>query len=167
MLIGKDYISLTIYNNVVKPDNLLYEKRHTNKLLKNKTKPVVIGLVYSESCIHCIHLKPVWKEMKTKIDKKVKSGKYKKPEYLEIEHNNIHKLEEFNQKRTTEMGGQKIVPEGYPTCFKVELGTVEYYKGNRESGEMEQWFMKNSAIIAPKSKKMKFKKTRRTIKRRK
>ncbi len=166
-MIGQGLSNPIIHPNVVQPDNILYKKRHTNKLLKNKTKPVVIGLVYSESCIHCIHLKPVWKEMKTKIDKKVKSGKYKKPEYLEIEHNNIDKLEEFNQKRITEMGGQKIVPEGYPTCFKVELGTIEYYKGNRESSEMEQWFMKNSDIIAPKSKKMKLKKIRRTIKRRK
>jgi len=113
-----------------------------NKPLKNK--PVVIGLVHSYSCIHCVHLQPVWKEMKRNIFKKVKSGHYKKPYYLEVEHTDIQNLDKFNEIHATELGGEKVVAEGYPTCFKVESGVIEYYKGNREPIEMENWFMQNS-----------------------
>jgi len=120
-----------------------------------KNKPVVIGLVYSNSCVHCEHLKPVWKEMKLNIHKKVKAGRYKKPYYLEVEHANLQKLDKFNEKYASKMGGEKIVAEGYPTCFKVEAGIVEYYKGNRESGEMENWFMQNSHKVPKKTIKNK------------
>ena len=124
--------------------NLSHKKHQINKLLKNKTKPVTIGLIYSKSCIHCIHLKPIWHEMKKKIEKKVKSGKYKNPEFVEIEHDKIHELVEFNKNKMNEMGGQQVIAEGYPTCFKVESGVIEYYKGNREANEMENWYMKHS-----------------------
>ena len=145
--------------------NLFYKKNNTNKSLKNKNKPVIIGLIYSKSCIHCIHLKPEWNEMKNQIKKKVKGGKYKKPEYVEIEHGKIHLLNEFNQKKASEMNGQQVIAEGYPTCFKVEFGIIEYYKGNREAKEMENWFMQNSHNKLPKSKKNVKKWYNKTIKR--
>jgi hypothetical protein len=135
--------------------NMTIHQNHTTKSLKNK--PVVIGLIYSNSCIHCIHLKPIWKEMKAKIHKKVKAGHYRKPYYLEVEHDNIQKLDEFNKKHFSEMSGEKVMAEGYPTCFKVEAGVIEYYKGNRESNEMENWYMKNSHKVPKKTIKKKVK----------
>ena len=126
--------------------NMMMNENHTNKSLKNK--PVVIGLVYSKSCIHCIHLKPIWKDMKAKIDKKVKAGRYRKPHYLIVEHANMQKLDKFNDKHASDMGGERIAAEGYPTCFKVEAGIIEYYKGNRESNEMENWYMQNSHKVS-------------------
>ena len=142
-------------------DTVIMKENHINKPLKNK--PVIIGLVYSNSCVHCVHLKPIWKGMKTNIHKKVKTGRYRKPYYLEVEHANMQKLDRFNEKHISEMGGEKIVAEGYPTCFKVEAGVVEYYKGNREPGEMENWFMQNSKKIPKKTMKHKMK-IRKTIK---
>ena len=131
---------------------------HQNRTVKPlKNKPVVIGLIHSNSCIHCIHLKPVWQDMKAKINKKVKRGHYRKPYYLEVEHSNMQKLDKFNEKNATEMGGEKIVAEGYPTCFKVEAGVIEYYKGNRESNEMENWYMQNSHKAPKKTMKKKAK----------
>jgi hypothetical protein len=75
----------------------------------------------------------------------------------------MQKLDKFNEKNATEMGGEKIVAEGYPTCFKVEAGVIEYYKGNRESNEMENWYMQNSHRVPKKTMKKKAK-GRKTMK---
>lgn len=130
---------------------------------KNNKSHLIIGLVYSEMCIHCIHLKPKWAKMKDNIKKKVKKGKYTSPEYVEIEHSNIQKLEEFNN--THNMNGEKVIINGYPTAFKLENGKLEYYIGNREEKEMEDWFMHNSHKKSKQTKKIK-RSHRKTIKNR-
>ena len=158
---------------MLSPNPMNEEVQYANKSLKNKH--VVIGLVYSHSCIHCVHLQPVWKRMKSNIHKKVKAGRYIKPYYLEVEHANMQKLDRFNEKHISEMGGEKIVAEGYPTCFKIVAGVVEYYKGNREHSEMENWFMQNSqrapirfsAIVVKKTMKNNTKNNMKNLKHRK
>jgi hypothetical protein len=150
ILVSKDR-STTLHKGIQSSEGT--NENQVIKPLKNKF--TVIGLVYSDSCIHCVHLKPVWKKMKAIIDKKVKAGRYQKPYYLEVEHSNIQKLDNFNEKHASLLGGEKIAAEGYPTCFKVESGVIEYYKGNRESNEMENWYMQNSHKVPKRTMNMK------------
>ena len=92
------------------------------------TKKILIGKVYANWCGHCISLKPEWKRMKSHI-----KNNYKNIKFIEAESSQIDKVENLKRK-------YNIIPEGYPTLFKIkENGEVEYYKGPRQSNDLIHW----------------------------
>ena len=102
---------------------------------------LIIGIIYSNNCIHCVELLPKWKKMKKNIKTKTNLNKIKHPTYLEIEANSLNKLDNFNNINRKRLG-KDITYSGFPTVFKIYGNNVEYYEGSREPTEMENFFMK-------------------------
>lgn len=103
---------------------------------------LIIGIIYSNSCYHCTTLLPKWKKMKKNIKNKILLNKIKDhPMYLEIEANNINKLNDFNNINRVRLG-KDITYSGFPTVFKIYDNNIEYYEGSREPIPMETFFMK-------------------------
>jgi hypothetical protein len=102
---------------------------------------LIIGIIYSNACHHCITLLPKWKRMKTNIKTKIRLNQIKDPMYLEIDADNISKLNDFNNENRERLG-KDITYSGFPTVFKIYGNNIEYYEGSREPKAMETFFMK-------------------------
>jgi len=110
--------------------------------MKNLSNPeLIIGIIYSNACHHCITLLPKWKRMKNNINTKIRLNQIKDPMYLEIDADNISKLNDFNNKNRERLG-KDITYSGFPTVFKIYGNNIEYYEGSREPKTMETFFMK-------------------------
>jgi thiol-disulfide isomerase/thioredoxin len=114
-------------------------------------KPVIIGKLWAKWCPHCISLIPNWDKMKEIIQQKSR----KQFEYMEIEENEIHKIDDFNAKHQ----GRLVIDKarGYPTIYKISGGKIEYYNGERDGEVMANWMMR---IEGGKRKKLKSRKKR-------
>lgn len=117
-------------------------------------KPVIIGKLWAQWCPHCISLIPNWDKMKQIIQQKSR----KPVEYMEIEENEIHKIDEFNQKNQGILAIDKA--RGYPTIYKISGGKIEYYNGERDGNLMANWMMRDSHTKGGKSRKLKSRKKR-------
>ena len=110
--------------------------------MQNLSNPeIIIGIIYSNNCFHCIELLPKWKKMKKNINNRILLNKIKYPTYLEVESNNINKLNKFNNINRERLG-KDITYSGFPTVFKIYGNNIEYYEGSREPIAMENFFMK-------------------------
>ncbi len=110
-------------------------------------KPIIIGRIHAKWCGHCKTLDPKWKKMVGNIKNGVKNGKYRKYPHIEdMESENISKgkLKKFNSDNKEYFGGNDVKFDGFPTLFKVEGGKIDYYGGERETNDMEKWFMQNN-----------------------
>jgi len=59
--------------------------------------------------------------------------------YLEIEDSDKHKDRKIAHVNSR-LKGEKLVANGYPTIFKIQGGNLEYYQGERNAQELQQWF---------------------------
>jgi hypothetical protein len=100
----------------------------TNKTIKNnnkKNKKIIIGLIYSNGCIHCQVMKPEWDKMILKLNKNII------PKEIEASENDRdEKIKKINK---------NIKIEYYPTLFKIKDNKIEYYKGGRTEEELLTW----------------------------
>jgi thiol-disulfide isomerase/thioredoxin len=94
---------------------------------------IIVGKIYAEWCGHCQRLEPEWKQMKEKLNEN------KNIEFVEIEEQNLDKLDELNEKNKERFHGQKVTYEGFPTIFKIVDGNPTYYNGERDADKMYQW----------------------------
>jgi thiol-disulfide isomerase/thioredoxin len=109
--------------------------RHTEKHRKSQKNMIVVGKVYADWCGHCQSLKPEWAKMKNKIHKK--KGKHYII-YEEVEEKEIDtKLNRIKNEQKV-----NIEANGYPTLFRISNGKVDYYRGNRQSDAMADWYLR-------------------------
>jgi thiol-disulfide isomerase/thioredoxin len=95
---------------------------------------IIIGKIYANWCGHCQSLKPEWNKMKKQIKKS-------NVQIIEIEENQIHKLNKF-KKRFPE-----LQVNGYPTIFKIYPNRhIEYYTGNRIVSDMTKWVVEKNRL---------------------
>lgn len=125
----------------------------------SKEKHILVGKVYANWCGHCKNLKPVWKELKRSLKKKMKSLGLK-IDFVEIEESETKKMERFKK------WNPDLEVNGYPTIFKKKKGgKIEYYNQDRELEKMQNWILdKNQekeefSLFGGKSKKLKKTKT--------
>lgn len=126
------------YNN--KNIRLKKTRKHHKQLRHLKTqkqgeskKPFIIGLIYSESCIHCKNLEPHWELMKSRLDV---NNQFKK------KHGMIRKIE-YSNKEEIQTLDPNIRYDGVPTIFKKKGDKLEYYGGNRDADSLVIWALKD------------------------
>lgn len=108
--------------------------------------------IYANWCPHCKAMENDWNILKKKLPSHI--------EIVEIEDNEIHKLQEFNNKYK-----YNVKVNGYPTIVKIVNGKTHYYNGPRMHNNMYKWVNEN--IKNRSTFKKKKKRKRRTIRRRK
>jgi len=115
---------------------------HTRKNQK-PSNGLIAGLIFANWCGHCQALKPSWAEMKKSLSK---NPAFKKQcgTVIEIEDSDPQKDAKIENINKTVTGG-KLAANGYPTIFKKNGGTIEYYQGGRTAGELTSWFLGGSA----------------------
>jgi thiol-disulfide isomerase/thioredoxin len=112
-------------------------RRRTRKVLQ-PAQSIVIGKIYSNGCIHCIQLAPVWDEMENQLNQ-MKKYKYnfifKNIEQAneEIETAQVNDTYLRNAPNKLELQG------GYPTIFKIVNGEVYYYNNERTLPALMNW----------------------------
>lgn len=112
--------------------------------------PTQIIKLYADWCGHCIQMAPEWNIMKSILTPKKNS-----PEIIEIESNEMYKLDNINNKLKN-----KIELRGYPTLVKIKNGKVSYYKGIRDSKNMVKWASSDTNKTKKKKPKRKNQKKR-------
>lgn len=114
-------------------------KKNTNNKTKKNRGVVIIGLIHASWCGHCQALKPEWKKMKNNVMKtpSYRRGAYK---FMEIEDSDNAKDSKINA-INSRLNGKKLEANGYPTIFKVKGGALDYYEGQRQSNELQKWFL--------------------------
>lgn len=117
-----------------------------------KENHILVGKVYANWCGHCRELKPIWKDLKNSLKKKMKSLGLKIV-FVEIEESQKKKLEHFKK------WNPDLEVNGYPTIFKKKKGgNIEYYNEEREFSKMQDWVLdqkkqnQESSIFGGKSK---------------
>lgn len=113
--------------------------------MQNSNPELIIGIIYSTNCYHCVELLPKWKKMKKNIKNRTELNKIKYPTYLEIEANNMNKLNNFNNINRGRLG-KDVTYSGFPTVFKIYGNNIEYYESSREPIAMENFFMKEKYL---------------------
>jgi hypothetical protein len=127
-------------NNRNKNIRLKKTRKHRKQLIHTKPqeegeseKPFIIGLIYSESCIHCKNLEPHWEVMKSRLDV---NNQFKK------KHGMIRKIE-YSNKEEIQTLDPNIRYDGVPTIFKKKGDKLEYYGGNRDADSLVIWALKD------------------------
>lgn len=106
--------------------------RKNRKTMKHGKPVITVGLIYANWCGHCKALHPEWAKMK-------KGMRGVNCNYLEIEESDKHKDRKIAHVNSR-LKGEKLVANGYPTIFKIQGGNLEYYQGERNAPELQQWF---------------------------
>jgi hypothetical protein len=111
-----------------------------------------IGLIYSNGCIHCQNLKPIWEQMVNEFNEL----KYQYSPYnvMETETTNLTELDKFNNENAQHLKNGKIsIQMGVPTLYKIKNGNIEYFNENRDLDTMKKWFEppKTNSIGEPRS----------------
>ena len=114
------------------------QRKSQKKSQKVSQSPIIIGKIYSNGCIHCIHLEPIWDEMEKELSKQHSHFMFKKIEQTneELETAEINNTYLQNAPNKLELQG------GYPTIFKIVNGKVFYYNGDRSVPGLMEWSMK-------------------------
>jgi thiol-disulfide isomerase/thioredoxin len=121
--------------------------RNKGKTLRNHKLTIVIGKIYANWCGHCMHLKPLWNEMKKNLKK---SEKYMncKFVFIEIEASQEDKGKSYvNQHYLLNSPHKLDLQGGYPTLFKIKGGNLSYYPSNqgRELSQLMSWSLQSNA----------------------
>ena len=54
--------------------------KRSRKVVQSPHSTIIIGKIYSNGCIHCIHLEPIWDEMEKELSKQHSHFMFKKIE---------------------------------------------------------------------------------------
>ena len=109
-------------------------KKHTNKY-KKKASPIIIGKIYADWCGHCISLKPIWNELKTKMQ-----NANNNIVFTEIEEKQMKGGVENINNQYLKSSSQKLeLQGGFPTLFKIHNKQLEYYNNKRDLPSLTNW----------------------------
>ena len=100
--------------------------------------------IHANWCPHCVNLRPEWSKLLNNIN-----TKSYRPEVVDIEEQQIHKLDLLNKKYNF---NTPIQSNGYPTIVKVYKGKPEYFQGSPDSESIIKWLYEN---VKPHTKNMK------------
>jgi hypothetical protein len=110
--------------------------------VESQREPVTIGLVHSNTCSHCLAMKPDWDSMKTRIQS---DNSLKHVNFMEIERGDHNYDEQLSKINTDLVECAPIVVNGYPTMFCKRQQYVKQYGGGRSAEELTEW-VKNAAL---------------------
>lgn len=125
----------------VKKNPIINNKTRKNYPIIKKRPKVIVGKIYANWCIHCMNLKPVWKNVIKNTYKKVTPESIR---FVSIEETNMqNKLNTFYRKYNIPENLKKSFEniKGYPTIFKIKNGKVIYYNGDRSEKSLSKWVM--------------------------
>lgn len=108
-------------------------RKQTRK--KTHNTPIVVRLIYMETCVFCKAMEHDWTALTTDI--KIKHSNDVNIARIEAS-NQTPELESLSQEH---LNGESINVNGYPTIFKIEDGKIHYYNGARKRHQMLKWIL--------------------------
>ena len=109
------------------------DKKSAKKLAKKHHNVIVVGLIHSNHCGHCIAMRPAWDEMTENLKREMGNRVL----VHEVEANQMPQGLNLVRRYTS----QPIeIQGGYPTLYKVVGGDVSYYNGDRDPTSMKKWY---------------------------
>jgi thiol-disulfide isomerase/thioredoxin len=117
-----------------------FTTRKTMKKQNNTKKPIIVGLIYAEWCVHCRAMKNDWKNLKTILKGKV-------AKIIEIESADQDKVERINKLNSKYDDGERLQGDSFPVIFKIKNNKIQTYNGSRDSESMKSWVFDNSEPI--------------------
>jgi thiol-disulfide isomerase/thioredoxin len=103
---------------------------------------VVLGKIYAEWCGHCKDLAPKWAVVEKELPKRFPPNS--KPLVYKVEESKIDDSKTGLETLTPYLANPSENIElqgGYPTIFKIVNGSLSYYDGPREIGNIITWAM--------------------------
>ena len=89
-------------------------------------------LIHANWCGICQALAPAWEEAKSLMNDNVS--------IIEIEYSDPYKVDKIKMLNDELNGNSQIEVHGYPTMFKINNNTIEYYQKERTPQEMAKFF---------------------------
>ena len=108
-------------------------KKH-RKTQKRGNPELVVGLIHSNNCGHCIAMREAWNEMKNTLNQVIGNRfVVVEVEAAQIPHG-LNKLKRFTNEPVEIQGG-------YPTLYKIKNHQVQYYNGARDHQSLTNWYL--------------------------
>jgi thiol-disulfide isomerase/thioredoxin len=110
--------------------------RKTMKKENKRKKPIIVGLIHAEWCVHCKAMNADWEKL-TKFLK----GKVAKVDDIEsTDSDKETKINELNNK----YGGERLNGDSFPVVFKIQNNKIQIYNGERDFKSMKSWVFSES-----------------------
>lgn len=123
---------------------------HTKNKLTHKRRPqitVVYGKLYSDTCIHCITLQPIWDKLVNHFEHHRTKFPNAHVMYKEVAIENKQMgpgIAEANNTYLFNSPTKIESPMGFPTIFRIYDGKLEYFNGNRDYKTLVRWFSRDA-----------------------
>ena len=139
-------------------------KKHTSHKqpkLSHKQRPqitVVYGKLYSDACIHCITLQPIWDKLVGHFENHRKKFPQAHVMYKEVAIENTQMgpgIAEANNTYLFNSPTKIESPMGFPTIFRIYDGKLEYFNGNRDYNTLVRWFSRGDHTMPGEGKTLK------------
>jgi hypothetical protein len=116
--------------NTKKPKKTNKKSKKTNK----KHNLLVVGLIHSDTCGHCIAMRPAWDQMKESLRNTMGNRVLVHEVEASQMPNGLNTLRKYTAQKVQIQGG-------YPTLYKIAERTVSYYDGPRDHDSMYNWYV--------------------------
>lgn len=126
---------------------------HTKQKTTQRQRPqitVVYGKLYSDACIHCITLQPIWDKLVSHFDNHRNKFPHAHVMYKEVAIENKQMgpgIAEANNTYLFNSPTQIKSPIGFPTIFRIYDGKLEYFNGNRDYNTLVRWFSRGDPTM--------------------
>jgi thiol-disulfide isomerase/thioredoxin len=112
------------------------KSKKSNKKSKKQHKKhnlLVVGLIHSDTCGHCIAMRPAWDQMKESLRNTLGNRVLVHEVEASQMPNGLNALRKYTVQKVQIQGG-------YPTLYKITGGNVLYYNGPRDHDSMYNWY---------------------------
>jgi thiol-disulfide isomerase/thioredoxin len=113
------------------------KSKKTNKKSKKQHKKhnlLVVGLIHSDTCGHCIAMRPAWDQMKESLRNTLGNRVLVHEVEASQMPNGLNALRKYTVQKVQ-------IQSGYPTLYKITGGNVLYYDGPRDHDSMYNWYV--------------------------
>ena len=112
------------------------KSKKSNKKSKKQHKKhnlLVVGLIHSDTCGHCIAMRPAWDQMKESLRNTLGNRVLVHEVEASQMPNGLNALRKYTVQNVQ-------IQSGYPTLYKITGGNVLYYNGPRDHDSMYNWY---------------------------
>jgi thiol-disulfide isomerase/thioredoxin len=117
-----------------KKNNSINKKQKKSKKQHKKHNLLVVGLIHSDTCGHCIAMRPAWDQMKESLRNTLGNRVLVHEVEASQMPNGLNALRKYTVQKVQ-------IQSGYPTLYKITGGNVLYYDGPRDHDSMYNWYV--------------------------